>query len=135
LTKFRFALVVAPVVLGGCATLPQACLPPARPMIAAEMFFGRGDGGRIVSERAFAGFLASEITPRFPEGLTVLDGRGQWRNGEQGTIVHEASKLVKIIFADDAQGRADLDVIAARYKLNFHQQSVLVALQQVCAGF
>ena len=104
-------------------------------MMAAEMFFGRSDGGRLVSERDFSGFLAAEITPRFPEGFTVLDGRGQWRDGERGTIVREASKLVKIIFADDAQSRADLDAIAARYKLEFHQQSVLISLQPSCAAF
>jgi hypothetical protein len=135
LRVFHFALVAAPLVLGGCASLPQACLPPARPMLAAEMFFGRGDGGRLVSERRFSGFLAAEITPRFPEGFTVLDGRGQWRNGERGSIIREASQLVKIIFPDAAQRRADLDAIAASYKLKFHQQSVLIALQPVCAAF
>ena len=131
----RLALVAAPLVLGGCASLPQACLPPARPMLVAEMFFGRGDGGRRVSERGFSGFLASDVTPRFPEGFTVLDGRGQWRDDEGGPIVREASKLVKIVFPDDAQRRADLDAIAASYKLKFHQQSVLIALQPVCAAF
>lgn len=115
--------------------MPRACLPPARPMILADMFFGRSVGDRSVSEREFAAFLATEITPRFPDGLTVLDARGQWRNGEHGRIVREASKLVKIIFADDAQKRADLDAIAASYKQTFHQQSVLVLLQPVCAAF
>ncbi len=104
-------------------------------MIAAELFFGRSVGNRIVSEREFATFLASEITPRFPDGLTVLDARGQWRNGERGTVVREASKLVKILFVDDVQKRADLDAIAANYKQTFRQQSVLISLQSVCAAF
>jgi hypothetical protein len=115
--------------------LPQSCLPPAQPVISADMFFGRSAGRRIVSEREFAAFLASEVTPRFPDGLTVLDARGQWRNGERGTVVREASKLVKIVFADDARKRADLEAIAASYKLKFHQQSVLISLQSACATF
>lgn len=99
------------------------------------MFFGRSVGGRVVSEREFAAFLSSEVTPRFPGGLTVLDARGQWRNGDRGTVVREASKLVKIVFADDARKRAGLDAIAASYKLKFRQQSVLISLQSACAVF
>ena len=99
------------------------------------MFFGRSVGDRVVSEREFAAFLAGEITPRFSGGLTVLDARGQWRNGDRGTVVREASKLVKIVFADDATKRADLDAIAASYKRKFHQQSVLILLQPACAAF
>lgn len=104
-------------------------------MISAEIFFGRSVGDRIVSEKEFAAFLASEVTPRFPDGLTVLDARGQWRNGDRGTVVREASKLVKIVFADDARKRADLDAIAASYKRKFQQQSVLISLQSACATF
>jgi hypothetical protein len=104
-------------------------------MISAEMFFGRSTGAHIVSENDFAAFLATEITPRFPDGLTVLDARGQWRNPEGGTITHELSKLVKIIFADDTQKRAGLDAIAENYKRKFHQQSVLITLQPACVTF
>ncbi len=104
-------------------------------MLSAELFFGRSFGDRVVSEKEFARFLATDVTPRFPEGLTVLDGRGQWRNGDGGAIVHEPSKLVQIIFADEAAKRADLDAIATSYKLKFHQQSVLISLQEVCAAF
>ncbi len=102
-------------------------------MISAELFFGRSVGDRIVSEREFAAFLAREITPRFPDGLTVLDARGQWR--DRGAIVHEASKLVKIVFADTADKRAALDAIAASFRLRFHQQSVPISQHAVCAAF
>src|SRR5579871_3868153 len=129
------AIIASLLGLGGCASLPSVCVPPAQPMTSAEMFFGRGVGARLVSERQFAAFLASEITPRFPDGLTVLDARGQWRNRERGAIAHEQSKLVKIIFADDAGKRAGLDAIAERYRQKFHQQSVLIALQPTCASF
>jgi Protein of unknown function (DUF3574) len=133
--KLVHLAISSQLLLGGCASLPQACLPPARPMMSAELFFGRSVGEGTVSEKEFATFLAAEITPRFPDGLTVLDARGQWRNGDRGLIAHEASKLVKIVFADDAARRADLDAIAVSYKLRFRQQSVLISLQPVCATF
>jgi hypothetical protein len=132
---FHPAIIVSQLLLSGCASLPQACLPPARAMLSAEMFFGRSVGSRVVSESEFAAFLASEITPRFPDGLTVIDARGQWRNGERGTIIREPSKLVKIIFNDDIQKRSALDAVAESYKRKFHQQSVLIALQPSCVSF
>lgn len=104
-------------------------------MISAEMFFGRSVGSRVVSQSEFAAFLATEITPRFPDGLTVIDARGQWRNDQRGVIIREPSKLVKIVFADDVLKRAALDAIAESYKQKFHQQSVLIALQPSCVTF
>ena len=129
------AIIVSQLLLSGCASLPQACLPPARAMISAEMFFGRSVGSRVVSQSQFAAFLATEITPRFPDGLTVIDARGQWRNDQRGVIIREPSKLVKIVFADDAPKRAALDAIAESYKKKFHQQSVSIAMQPSCVTF
>ena len=41
-----------------------------------ELFFGTAiKGGGVVTDEQFRAFLDSEITPRFPEGLTVLTGR------------------------------------------------------------
>jgi hypothetical protein len=126
------------VLLGlpGCASLPQACLPPGRIMASAELLFGRNIGDRLgVSDAAFVRFVAREITPRFPDGLTVLDARGQWRDPERGRLVREPSKLVLISFDDDAQKRAALTAIADAYKQRFRQQSVLNAVRSACVSF
>jgi len=77
--KLVHLAIASQLLLGGCASLPQPCPLPGRPMISAELFFGRGIGGRTVSEKEFATFLAAEITPRFPDELTVLGAQGQWR--------------------------------------------------------
>ena len=51
-----------------------------------RLFFGRSRGDvEVVSDKAWRGFLAAEITPRFPDGLTVLDAAGQWRDGSGGS--------------------------------------------------
>jgi hypothetical protein len=132
----RAAVALLLFPLCGCASLPLACLPPSRPMMSAELLFGRDIGNRLaVSEAAFAAFVAREITPRFPDGLTVIDARGQWRDLDRGSTVREASKLVKIVFADDQTKRADLDAIAAAYKTRFKQQAVLTSLQASCVTF
>ena len=45
-----------------------------------------GDAGEVVDDAAWASFLADTATPRFPNGLTVLDARGQWR--DPGGVLH-----------------------------------------------
>jgi hypothetical protein len=122
--------------MSGCASLPQVCLPPSRMMISAEMIFGRNIGDRPgISESAFSNFVAREITPRFPDGLTIIDGDGQWRDGVRNVDVRERAKVVLITFADDARKRADLVAIAENYKRQFSQQSVLTKVGNVCVSF
>lgn len=135
----RFALLIvfaAVPVLSACTVLPQACVLPAESMVTAELLFGRKIGDRIgVSDAAFATFLAREITPRFPDGLTVVDARGQWRDSERGGIVSEPSKLVLLTFRDDSAKRENLIAIADAYKRQFRQQSVLTSLRASCVTF
>jgi hypothetical protein len=134
-----FALfVVVPVIglLAGCSVLPQACAPPAESMVVAELVFGRKIGDRIgISENEFAAFLAHEVTPRFPEGLTVIDARGQWRDTERGTVVREPSRLLYLTFRDEVAKRENLTAIIEAYKRQFRQQSVLMSLHTSCVTF
>jgi hypothetical protein len=123
-------------LLSACMMLPQACAPPAESMVTAELLFGRNIGDRLgVSDAAFADFLAREITSRFPEGLTVVDARGQWRDGERGRIVREPSKLVLVTFRDESKKRESLSTIVEVYKDKFRQQSVLTSLRTSCVAF
>ena len=51
-----------------------ACNAPQRPMQQIELMFGRNVAGHVrVGEAAWSRFVAREITPRFPDGLTVID--------------------------------------------------------------
>lgn len=105
-------------------------------MLRAELYFGRNIGGRLgVSDRQWTRFLAREITPRFPDGLTVLEAKGQWRDPARHALVREPSKLVIIVAPDDAGTRRRLADIAAVYKKRFHQKSVGLVLRAVCAAF
>jgi hypothetical protein len=117
------------------AQLPT-CPAPAKPMLHAELLFGRNIGGRLgVSERQWARYLARELTPRFPDGLSVIDAAGQWRDAERGVVVREPSKIVVIVMADETAARERLAAAAAVYKQRFKQQSVAVLTRPVCATF
>lgn len=98
--------------------------------------FGRDIGGRVaVSESAWKRFLAREITPRFPDGLTVVSASGQWRDRSTGALINEPSKLVLIVLPGNVDDQAHLDAVVAAYKRKFHQQSVGVVEQSACVSF
>ena len=100
-----------------------------------RLFFGRSQGAvEVVTEEAWRAFLAEEITPRFPDGLTVLDAAGQWRDGT-GAIVRERTKLVVILAEPGERGMRLADEIAEAYKRVFGQESVLRTITPSCASF
>nr|WP_083916033.1 DUF3574 domain-containing protein [Methylobacterium sp. B34] len=107
----------------------------ARPTLSAQLLFGlsRPDGGRV-SGAAFDRFLAEWITPRFPDGLTVFAGRGQWR-GPDGRIVREAARIVLIVTELTPEAVATLREIREAYRRRFVQGAVGLVLQRSCALF
>lgn len=112
------------------------CRAGQKPQQVAELLFGRNIGGRVgVSQAQWARFLDREITPRFPEGLTVIEARGQWRDPARGTIVHEPSKRVEIVLPGRADDQDRLAAIAQAYKSRFHQQSVAIVIRSACVSF
>jgi hypothetical protein len=132
-----FAGLLLFLLLAGCAG-PHAlvCQGTQRSAAVADLLFGRNVGGRLgVSEAAWRQFLAAEVTPRFPDGLTVTDAAGQWRDTGTGRIVHEPTKVVTIVLPDRFDNRARIDAIAEAYKTRFRQQSVGVVIRPACVAF
>ncbi|MGD0635383.1 MAG: DUF3574 domain-containing protein [Beijerinckiaceae bacterium] len=107
-----------------------ACRPGSKLFARAELYFGAG-GSRHAA--AWRGFLAQVVTPRFPDGFTVLDGAGQWR-GPRG-LVREASHVLVIFHEPGAGTDQALEAIRAAYKARFRQQSVLRADSTACVSF
>ena len=130
------AIVVLPLLVIGAAGEPIACSAPLKPQQVAELLLGRKIGDRLaVSETQFLNFLDREITPRFPDGLTVYDARGQWRDLERNRIVREPSKVVMIVLPGKPEDMARLGEIAEAYKKRFKQQSVGIVLRPACVSF
>jgi len=106
-------------------------------MLVAELFFGRDRAGHmLVSDREWADFLDTVTTPNFPDGLTVFDGYGQWRNPETGIIGHSPHVKIVLIAAKrspDLPGR--LNAVMEAYKTRFQQKSVGLITRDSCAAF
>ena len=116
------------LLLSGCAD------PGCRGMLAAELLFGLSRPGGSIDAAAFDDFLDRSVTPRFPAGLTVLDGAGRWR-APDGRLTRERSKLVLIVTDPGPATRAGLEAIRSDYRARFDQQSVGLVLTRVCASF
>ena len=100
-----------------------------------QLFFGRSTADRTeVSEEAWAAFLAETVTPRFPNGLTVLDAAGQWQDGS-GAVQRERSKVLWILATPGDDTLRLIDEISAEYERRFDQDSVLRIHGSACASF
>jgi hypothetical protein len=129
------ALVLAALPLPAQAQ-PTECRGSTRPQQVAELIFGRSIGGRIeVDEAQWVLFVDNEITPRFPDGLTVFDAAGQWRDKASNKITRESSKIVLIVLPGNAEDLARLNAVVEAYKRSFGQQSVGVILRPACVAF
>ena len=125
------------LLLAGCAAATEPCSAGAGPATIAEAYFGRNVKTRApVTEAEWARFVADTVTPAFPDGLTVLDGAGQWRNAA-GQISREDSKVLLLVLPgqDQAAAWARLAPVTATWKARFAQESVLTVFRAGCAAF
>ncbi|NGO14673.1 DUF3574 domain-containing protein [Streptomyces sp. HC44] len=134
-THTRLAVATASALLFAGAPVAYATLTDDKPREAARgaayvetrLFFGteRPDGGPAVTDRQFMDFVDREVTPRFPDGLTVQDGRGQWRDA-RGTIERERSYELILLYPRSGSGTADSRIERVRdaYEKAFGQESV-----------
>jgi hypothetical protein len=114
---------------------PGGCRLDARPMARLELLFGTGrPNGAPVDEADWAAFLDGEVTPRFPDGLTVLSGPGQWR-GQAGRIERERAIMLVIWYAPSAQADAAIEAIRSAYQRRFEQESVMRIDGVSCVSF
>jgi hypothetical protein len=123
-------------LLAGCATPhPISCPAGQSRATTAELVFGRNVGEQLaVSEADWRLFIDEDVTPRFPEGFSVMDGQGQWR-APNGKIVREPSKVLLLVLDGGPDDPAKIANIRDAYKRRFHQDSVLLVTRKACASF
>ncbi len=100
----------------------------------AELFLGASSHGADIGAADLTDFLDREVTPRFPEGLTLLDAQGRWRN-PAGRVTREPSKLLILVLPGRRDDRAQVRAIASAYNARFDQQSVLISFEERCVLF
>jgi Protein of unknown function (DUF3574) len=112
----------------------QPCWPSGRAYTRTTLYLGLTSRGQGISESQWQAFLTREVTPRFPDGLTVWEADGQWRQAD-GTIGRERSKVLLLVHEDTAAVRTSVGALITQYKKQFQQESVLWETAPVCAVF
>ena len=121
--------------LAACATRSPAPACPAgqQRLRTAQLFFGRTPPA-LVTDTGFRKFVEEELTPRFPDGLTILDGGSQWR-GPENKLIRESAKVVLIVLPQRGDAGQRIEAVRMAYKVRFHQDAVLQITQPGCVSF
>jgi hypothetical protein len=135
--------VALALLIGGCRTAREvpatpsssAPAPALRSMVRTELYCGlsRPDGGRV-SDAEWSQFLDEVVTPRFPDGFSVLDGYGQYRE-RSGAIDRERSKVIVILHEPSPRAEVLIEEVRRDYVARFEQESVMRTDDAVMAGF
>jgi len=155
LSPLRLALPIALFALafGGCdSQRPQPVAQITAPTLSGDtehpgrtsgwvdtkLYFGLGpadDASKGVSESAWRAFLDKEVTPRFPDGLSVVDVYGQWQGAKEPAPERLRSKMLIVDYADTQANRDKVEAIRTAWKKMTGDQSVLRVTQPVDVSF
>jgi len=133
-------------VLYGCAVAPSGgggshdVSHPAqgRGWVETRLYFGLGavgDASHGVGEEGWRAFLDTEVTPRFPDGLSVIDAYGQWQGQGEAAPERLRSKVLVIDYPDTAANRDKVEAIRDAWKRRTGDQSVLRVTQPAEVSF
>ena len=155
---FRPLLLASLLALGACTTTPSTRAPAAatatlqgdalRPAqaggwVRSELYFGVGEESGAadrpqtegISDEKWRAFLDKEVTPRFPDGLTVFDAYGQWLFRGAAEPNRLKTKVLVVLHEDSPKRRADIEAIRLAWKQATGHQSVLWSRQPVDVSF
>ncbi len=127
-----FLLSFAVLFANQTATANHSCVQASQIFFAdryysTELYFGTDKpGGGKVTAAEWDKFLETEVTPRFPQGFTVIESYGQFKDSD-GKIVREASLILVIFYPKKERAAVNLKVeeLRTNYKKQFNQESVL----------
>ncbi len=139
--RLSIPLLALAALVAGCAHGPAptasvlTCPTGQSRGTTAELVFGRNVGAQLgVSDEDWRRFIDEDVTPRFPDGLSVMDVQGQWRASD-GTIVREPSKALYLVLDGGPDDPSKIAHIRDAYKRRFHQESVLLVTRAACISF
>lgn len=127
------SVATAPTLQGDAAHPGQT-----KGWVDTKLYFGLGPVERPeqgVSEADWRGFLDREVTPRFPDGLSVVDVYGQWQGKSQTTPERLRSKMLIIDYPDTAENRAKVEAIRSAWKQKTGDQSVMRVTEPADVSF
>lgn len=115
---------------------PVACPQQWQFTARHELVFGLSKpDGTPVSTAEWSAFVDTVITPALPDGFSVVEAQGQWRDPRSGRIVQEPSRVLLVWAPLSPEMSSKLDTIRTEYRRRFQQESVLAAQAPACVQF
>lgn len=104
--------------------------------IESTLYMGRGLGdGRMVPDSEVDAFVADTAVPAFPDGFTIVNASGHWRDGPTGRPINESTVMFVVAHPPGPEADAALRRIAEAYIARFRQSAVLRSDAPVCVTF
>lgn len=126
--------VAVGLAVSGCQTTPPK---PVCPLGQAELrtaqLFLVAKAPAKLNDTELRRFVDQEVTPRFPDGVTVVDGGGQWK-GDENQLIREAAKVVLIVLPARGDPAAQVEAVRTAYRTKFKQESVVVMPPPACVA-
>ena len=141
-TPMLATAVTAALLLSGCvAPVPNtvqqkpATCSVGDPMTQTTLYFGLNrPTGPVISAAEWQSFVDRQVTPRFKDGLSVFDAKGQWL-GNDGKLARENSKALMLVHAPGKESETNIEALRSSYKQQFAPDSVLRVAAPVCVAF
>lgn len=142
-TPILVAVVAITLLLSGCVAPVQKASPlklvttcsTGESMTQTTLYFGLNrPAGPVVTAAEWQTFVDQQVTPRFKNGLSVFDAKGQWL-GNDGELARENSKALMLIHSPDAASEQNIEALRIYYKQQFAQDSVMRVDALVCVAF
>jgi hypothetical protein len=105
------------------------------PMIETMLFLGMATPTGSVSRYDFQKFVETEVTPRWKEGYTILEGQGLWFSEQRSVTEREPSRVLIRFHDGGPEASAAIEAIRAAYIKTFSQDAVLRTDRPTCADF
>jgi hypothetical protein len=121
------------VGLAGCMSAPKPACPAGQSQLRTAQLFLSAKPPATISDNDIRKFVDAEVTPRFPDGVTLVDGGGQWR-GDENRLIREAAKVVMIVLPERGDPAGKVEAVRAAYRTKFKQDSVVVMPPPACVA-
>ncbi|MBC8041525.1 MAG: DUF3574 domain-containing protein [Opitutaceae bacterium] len=131
----------------GCASRTKPAVvetvvatPVNQGWVRTELYFALGGWEETAlsteAEERWAKFLDAEVTPRFPDGLSVVDVYGQWRSRKAGAVIQrERSRMLVILHVPTPDASTKIEEIRNAWKQATGEDSVLRVSQPADVSF
>ena len=101
-----------------------------------ELYFGAGSiSDADKPDERWENYINDIVTPRFPEGLTLLEGTGQWRVKPDQKPRRHRTRILILIHKDTPEKSKQVDEIRSLWREISGHQSVLRVSQPAKVSF